>query len=79
MPRSPQPKPARPAPTGNPPLRDAVAVYSHKHGWSKRLIAGDSLRVMNSLPEKEGLAGQVHMINLTRPMASRTAPISSRV
>ena len=34
------------APRENPPLRDAVDFYRHPHGWSNRLIAGDSLLVM---------------------------------
>lgn len=51
----------------NPPLREAVEFYQHKHGWSNRLMAGDSLVVMNSLLEKEGLAGQVQMIYLDPP------------
>jgi adenine-specific DNA-methyltransferase len=51
----------------NPPLREAIAFYQHKHGWSNRLIAGDSLLVMNSLLEKEGLAGQVQMIYIDPP------------
>ncbi len=53
--------------TENPPLREAVEFYKHKHGWSNRLIAGDSLLVMNSLLEKEGLAGQVQMIYIDPP------------
>ena len=40
-----------------PPLREAVEFYKHAHGWSNRLVAGDSLLVMNSLLEKEGMAG----------------------
>lgn len=51
----------------NPPLRDAIEFYRHKHNWSNRLIAGDSLLVMNSLIEKEGLAGQVQMIYIDPP------------
>src|SRR4030066_340886 len=51
----------------NPPLRDAIEFYKHKHNWSNRLIAGDSLLVMNSLIEKEGLAGQVQMISFDPP------------
>lgn len=51
----------------NPPLREAIQFYQHSHGWSNRLIAGDSLLVMNSLLEKEGLAGQVQMIYLDPP------------
>lgn len=50
-----------------PPLREAVEFYKHRHNWSNRLIAGDSLLVMNSLIEKEGLAGQVQMIYLDPP------------
>jgi len=51
----------------NPPLREAIEFYKHKHGWSNRLTAGDSLLVMNSLIEKEGLAGQVQMIYIDPP------------
>jgi adenine-specific DNA-methyltransferase len=51
----------------NPPLREAIEFYQHKHGWSNRLIAGDSLLVMNSLTEKESLAGQVQMIYIDPP------------
>jgi adenine-specific DNA-methyltransferase len=47
----------------NPPLREAIEFYKHPHNWSNRLIAGDSLLVMNSLLEKEGMAGQVQMIS----------------
>lgn len=51
----------------NPPLREAVEFYKHAHGWSNRLIAGDSLLVMNSLLEKEGMAGKVQMVYLDPP------------
>lgn len=51
----------------NPPLREAIEFYKHKHNWSNRLIAGDNLIVMNSLLEKEGLAGQVQMIYIDPP------------
>ena len=47
----------------NPPLREAIEFYKHKDNWSNRLITGDSLLIMNSLLEKEGLAGQVQMIS----------------
>ena len=33
------------------PLRQAIDFYKHAHGWSNRLVAGDSLLVMNSLLE----------------------------
>ncbi|PIK93281.1 hypothetical protein SYN65AY6LI_12125 [Synechococcus sp. 65AY6Li] len=49
------------------PLRQAVEFYQYKHGWTNRLIAGDSLLVMNSLLEKEGMAGKVQMIYLDPP------------
>jgi adenine-specific DNA-methyltransferase len=51
----------------NPPLREAIDFYKHSHEWSNRLIAGDSLLVMNSLLEKEKLAGQVQMIYIDPP------------
>jgi adenine-specific DNA-methyltransferase len=49
------------------PLRDAIDFYKHAHGWSNRLIAGDSLLIMNSLLEKEGMAGQVQMVYIDPP------------
>lgn len=51
----------------NPPLREAVEFYKHAHGWSNRFIAGDSLLVMNSLLEKEGMAGTVQMSFIDPP------------
>jgi adenine-specific DNA-methyltransferase len=51
----------------NPPLREAIQFYKHAHNWSNRLVAGDSLLVMNSLLEKEGLAGQVQMVYMDPP------------
>ena len=41
--------------------------YSHTKNWSNRLIAGDSLLVMNSLLEKENMAGKVQMIFIDPP------------
>jgi adenine-specific DNA-methyltransferase len=54
-------------PMENLPLRKALEFYGHAHGWSNRLIAGDSLLVMNSLLEKEGLAGKVQMVYIDPP------------
>ncbi len=54
-------------PAFNPPLREAVEFYKHKNNWSNRLVAGDSLLVMNSLLEKEGLGGHVQMIYVDPP------------
>jgi len=55
----------------NPPLREALDFYQHAHGWSNRLVAGDSLLVMNSLLEKEGMAGKVQMVYLDPPYGIR--------
>src|SRR5690606_9798210 len=55
------------APFENLPLRDAIDFYRHEKGWANRLIAGDSLLVMNSLLHKESLAGQVQMIYIDPP------------
>ena len=49
------------------PLREAIEFYKHKEGWTNRLIAGDSLLVMNSLLEKEGMAGKVQMMYFDPP------------
>lgn len=49
------------------PLREAVEFYRHAHGRANRLIAGDSLPVMNSLSEKEGMAGKVKRIYIDSP------------
>jgi adenine-specific DNA-methyltransferase len=51
----------------NPPLREAVEFYKHKHNWSNRMVAGDSLLVMNSLLEKEGMSGKVQMVYMDPP------------
>jgi adenine-specific DNA-methyltransferase len=51
----------------NPPLREAVEFYRHRHNWSNRLVAGDSLLVMNSLLQKEDMAGKVQMIYIDPP------------
>jgi len=49
------------------PLREAIDFYKHKEGWTNRLIAGDSLLVMNSLLEKESMAGKVQMVYFDPP------------
>ncbi|MDQ1353943.1 MAG: adenine-specific DNA-methyltransferase [Acidobacteriota bacterium] len=49
------------------PLREAIEFYKHKENWSNRLIAGDSLLVMNSLLEKEALGGKVQMVYFDPP------------
>ena len=42
-------------------------AYEHLNGWQNRLILGDSLQVMNSLLEYEGLGGQVQMVYMDLP------------
>jgi len=49
------------------PLRNAIEFYKHDLNWSNRIIAGDSLLVMNSLLEKEGMEGKVQMIYIDPP------------
>lgn len=49
------------------PYREAIEFYRHDRGWANRLVAGDSLLVMNSLLQKEGMAGQVQMIYIDPP------------
>ena len=49
------------------PHNEAVEFYEHEDGWTNRLIAGDSLLVMNSLLEKENLAGRIQMIYFDPP------------
>ena len=58
-------------PEENPPIRQAIEFYKHKHNWTNRLIAGDSLLVMNSLLEKEGLGGLVQMVYIDPPYGIR--------
>jgi adenine-specific DNA-methyltransferase len=49
------------------PLHQQLEAYEHKGGWTNRAILGDSLVVMNSLLEYEGLGGQVQMIYIDPP------------
>ncbi len=44
-----------------------LEFYKHSKNWSNRLIAGDSLLVMNSLLEKEGMAKKVQMVYFDPP------------
>ena len=48
-------------------FEEMVDFYRHEQNWSNRLILGDSLLVMTSLAEKEGLKGQVQMIYIDPP------------
>ena len=49
------------------PLRQEIEFYKHAHNWSNRLIAGDSLLVMNSLLQKENMAGKVQCVYIDPP------------
>lgn len=46
---------------------DLVEFYQHEQSWTNRLILGDSLAVMTSLAEKEGLKGQVQCVYVDPP------------
>lgn len=46
---------------------DKVDFYHHDGHWSNRMILGDSLLVMTSLAEKEGLKGRVQTIYFDPP------------
>ena len=45
--------------------------YQHDQNWSNRMILGDSLQVMASLAEREGLRGQVQCIYFDPPYGIR--------
>lgn len=45
----------------------AIDFYKHEDNWQNRMILGDSLLVMNSLLEKEGMRGRVQTIYLDPP------------
>ena len=47
--------------------RESIEFYQHGVDWTNRMIAGDSLVIMNSLLEKEGMAGQVQMVYIDPP------------
>ena len=50
------------------PSEDArTEFYQHDANWSNRMILGDSLQVMASLAEREGLRGKVQCIYLDPP------------
>jgi adenine-specific DNA-methyltransferase len=46
---------------------DKTVFYQHDQNWSNRMILGDSLHVMASLAEREGLRGKVQCIYLDPP------------
>lgn len=48
-------------------VADKLDAYEHKGPWTNRLILGDSMQVMNSLLEYEGMGGQAQMIYFDPP------------
>jgi adenine-specific DNA-methyltransferase len=48
-------------------LEAKTEFYQHDQHWSNRMIVGDSLSVMASLAEREGLRGQVQCIYIDPP------------
>ena len=46
---------------------DLVDFYRHEQSWTNRLVLGDSLLVMTSLAEREGLKDKIQMIYLDPP------------
>lgn len=52
-------------------LERVADYYTHSMGWKNRLIQGDSLLVMNSLLNREGMAGKVQTIYIDPPYGIR--------
>jgi adenine-specific DNA-methyltransferase len=52
---------------GMPKGVDKTEFYQHDQNWANRMILGDSLQVMASLAEREGLRGQVQCIYIDPP------------
>jgi adenine-specific DNA-methyltransferase len=46
---------------------DRTDFYHHEQNWTNRMILGDSLQVMASLAEREGLRGKVQCIYIDPP------------
>jgi adenine-specific DNA-methyltransferase len=46
---------------------DKTEFYQHDQNWSSRMVLGDSLQVMASLAEREGLRGKVQCIYFAPP------------
>jgi adenine-specific DNA-methyltransferase len=52
---------------GLPSAEAETEFYQHDQNWSNRMILGDSLQVMASLAEREGLRGKVQCIYIDPP------------
>ncbi len=56
---------------GLPEGADKTEFYKHDANWSNRMVLGDSLQVMASLAEREGLRGKVQCIYIDPPYGIR--------
>ena len=56
---------------GLPEGAERTEFYRHDANWSNRMILGDSLQVMASLSEREGLRGKVQCIYIDPPYGIR--------
>ncbi len=56
---------------GLPEGADRTEFYQHEGYWQNRMILGDSLQVMASLAEREGLQGKVQCIYIDPPYGIR--------
>jgi adenine-specific DNA-methyltransferase len=52
-------------------FEEQIEFYQHDDRWTNRMILGDSLVVMTSLAQKEGLKGKVQMIYMDPPYGIR--------
>ncbi len=52
---------------GLPPGADKTDFYQHDANWQNRMILGDSLQVMTSLAEREGLRGKIQCMYIDPP------------
>lgn len=52
---------------GIPAGADKTDFYAHDQNWTNRMILGDSLQVMASLAEREGLRGKVQCVYIDPP------------
>ena len=52
---------------GLPDIESVTEFYQHDQNWSNRMICGDSMSVMASLSEREGLRGKVQCIYIDPP------------
>ena len=62
---------------GLPSENAKTEFYQHDANWSNRMILGDSLQVMASLAEREGLRGKVQCIYVDPPYGIKFTQTSS--